>query len=104
MKLPIGKVSLKPCITWDFYCLNKHHEQFQLEKKSLILLYDSSYIIHDVMEGTQGRNAEAGTEREIMKKCCLLACWSLDTHPAFLQQPGSGHYHTNLQFKNVPRS
>lgn len=40
MKLPIGKVTLKLCITWGFYCFDKHHEQVQLEKRRLILLYD----------------------------------------------------------------
>lgn len=88
MKLLIAKVTLKPSITWGFYCLDKHHKQVQLEKKRLILFYYLQSIIHEVKTETQASNMEAGTETEIMKKCCLLACWSLLTHPAFLQHPG----------------
>jgi hypothetical protein len=32
------------------------------------------YQEEDIKVGSQGGNLEAGTEAEIMKECCVLAC------------------------------
>jgi hypothetical protein len=47
-----------------------------LGNKGFIQFSNYCTSLKEVMAGTQGWNLEAGTEAEIIDKCCLLACSS----------------------------
>lgn len=43
-----------------------------------------TYRLRSVMEGSQGRNLDTGTETDMMKECCLLTCSPQLAQPALL--------------------
>ena len=60
----------------------KHYDQKQVGEERVLLAYTSM-----LLELKQDNNLEAGADAEVMEGCCLLACSSWLTQPAFLQNP-----------------
>ena len=60
----------------------KHHDQSKFGEERVYLAYTSISLF--IIEESQDRNLEAGTDAEAMEGCCLLACFSLLPQSAFL--------------------
>ena len=68
--------------SWSFHCCDKQEEEEKKQNKIMtksnlwregfILCY--TFRLQSIVEGSQGRNLETGTEAETMEECCLLTC------------------------------
>jgi hypothetical protein len=63
----------------------KHYDQKQLGEERVYFILS----LQSTVEGSQGRNLEAGTEAEAMEECCFLACssrlyYTTQDHPPWM--------------------
>ena len=79
-------------LSYFLIALIKYRDQLELEKERvyfILQLLGHTLSLKEVMEGTEGRNPEVGTDTGTMEECSLLACFPWLAQSDFFCHPGS---------------